>query len=453
MQQRSKRGGGWVAALVLVVATLGMVPVAAAQGGDEAPTASEVGITGDTINIAVIADSDNAISPGLFQGSADAVEGFAKFINNSCKPKNTCLAGRKLVVDFYDSKLNPNEARNAIIKACENDFAMVGTAAVLLSSIDDQLACVDKAGKETGIPDIPFLATEVFQQCSPITFPVSPPQVLCDTVDQHPQTFQASVGRAFYYKKKYGNDLHGIYLFGNDSKSARISSFASGLGQVREVCCKSDKDFDVSSLAPQAAYTPFAQAMKEENATYAQSGGPFSMMATLRKEAKLQGVNSVKVWDCGTQCYDEKFIEQAGADAEDQYVDTLYLPFHDKRELKANKMLANFVKYTGEEESGQLGAVYSWAAAVAFRDAVNAAVEKSGVNGLTRASLLEALNNIHEFDAEGMYSPVDLAGRKIGPCHVLNQVQDGEFVRIDPTKPGTFDCKKRNVIHVKLDLL
>jgi hypothetical protein len=434
------------AALVLV--TGAMVPIAGAQGSDAAPQATEIGVTPKEIRIAILADVDTPVAPGLFKGSQDAVEGFAKYIN-----KAGGLAKRKVVVDFIDTKLSADEARNAIIKACAEDFAMVGTAALFINNIDDQAGCVDKAGAATGLPDIPFLATEVQQQCSPITFPVSPPQVLCDTKDEHPQTFQSSVGRGFYYKKKFGNDLHGVYIFGSDLKSARNASFSSGLGQLREVCCKSDRDFDLSARAPQSEYTPVAQEIKDQSSTYAQNAGPFNTTVALRKEAKLQGVSSVKVWDCGTQCYDPQLIEQGGADVENQFADTLYLPFFNAADRKANKMAAAFYKSVGADNVGQLGAPYSWIAAIAFRDAVNAIVKQQGVNGLTRKNLLAALGNIHQFDADGFYSGVDLAGRTIGPCHVLNQVKSGKFVRIQPTKPGTFDCPKGGVVHTKLDLI
>ena len=115
-------------------------------------------------------------------------------------------------------------------------------------------------------------------------------------------------------------------------------------------------------------------------------------------------------------------------------------------------MLANFYQYTGPTKAGELGAAYSWVAAVAFRDAVNAVVKQGGNNALTRKALLDQLNKFHSFNADGMYSPIDLAARTIGPCHVLNQVQNGKFVRVEPTKPGTFDCPKNGVVHVKLDL-
>ena len=39
------------------------------------------------------------------------------------------------------------------------------------------------------------------------------------------------------------------------------------------------------------------------------------------------------------------------------------------------------------------------------------------------------------------------------PCHVLTQVKNGEFVRVTPKKPGTFDCAAKNVIETQLDLV
>lgn len=330
---------------------------------------------------------------------------------------------------------------------------MVGTAALFLNNVDDQLASKDQAGQPTGLPDIPFLTTAVAQQCSPITFPVSPPELLCGTKNQSPQTYQASVGRAFYYEKRYGKNLHGVYVFGNDLKAARDASFSSGLGQMRAAGVRSDEDFNLPSAAPQSSFTPVVQSIRNANSTYAQATGPFNMTVALRKEAKLQGVTSVKVWDCGTQCYDPQLLAQGGPDVEGQYADTLYLPFLNAADRKANPMLANFYKFTGPSKVGELGAPYSWIAAVAFRDAVNAAIKQGGNNALTRKALLDALNKMHAFNADGMYSGVDLAGRTIGPCHVLNQVQNGKFVRVFPTKPGTFDCPKNGVVQVKLNLL
>jgi len=441
----------WGAALcaVVVVGLAGVSTTAGAQSSNEQPKATDVGITDKEIHIAVIADVDNPIVPNLFKASPDAVKGFANYINS--KAGGGGLAGRKLVVDFYDSKLNANATTNAEIQACENDVAMVGTSAVSLASVDNMRNCKDSTGAAIGIPDIPFVTTALVQQCSDQSFPIAPPQVDCATKDQHPQTFRANVSRGLYYNQKFGKGkLHGVYVFGNDSKSARDSSFVS-LGALRDIGIKSDQDFDVSGFAPQSAYTPAIQAMKANNSNYGQAITA-NAMVLMRKEATLQGLTGVKVWDCGVGCYDkENFLKAGGADVEGQYVDTLFLPFYSKADQKANAMTGNYVKYTGQDKIASFGA-YAWAAGVAFRDAVNAQVKAGGINSVTRKTIFEQLNKIHKFDAEGMFAPIDLAGRQISNCSVTMQIKNGDYVRVSPTKPGTFKCWPNGIVERKLDI-
>src|SRR5262249_34656581 len=103
---------GAVLCAVIVAGIAGLSSTAGAQSSNEKPKATDVGITDKEIHIAVIADVDNPIVPNLFLGSVDAVKGFAKYMN-----ANGGLAGRKVVVDFYDSKLNANATTNAEIQA------------------------------------------------------------------------------------------------------------------------------------------------------------------------------------------------------------------------------------------------------------------------------------------------------------------------------------------------
>jgi hypothetical protein len=444
-----KRVWGALVCAAIIVGMASVGTTAGAQSGDEQPKATDVGVTADEIHIAVIADVDNAIVPNLFKGSKDAVEGIGKYLNS--KEGGGGLAGRKVVVDFYDSKLNANATTNAQIEACENDVAMVGTSAVSLASVDNMRNCKDSTGAATGLPDIPFVTTALVQQCSDQSFPIAPPQVECSTKDDHPQTFHANVARGRFYNEKFGkNELHGVYVFGNDSKSARDSSFVS-LGALRDIGIESDEDFDVSGFANQSAYTPVIQSMKSHDSNYGQAVTA-SGMVLMRKEAALQNLTGVKVWDCGVGCYDkDAFLKAGGADVEDQYVDTLFLPFYSKADQKANKMLANYVKYTGNDNLAGFGA-YAWAAGIAFRDAVNAQVEAGGVNSVTRTTIFEQLNKIDKFDAEGMLAPIDLAGREISNCSVTLQVKDGDYVRVSPKKPGTFKCWPNGIVERKLDI-
>ena len=60
---------------------------------------------------------------------------------------------------------------------------------------------------------------------------------------------------------------------------------------------------------------------------------------SLRKEAALQNLTGVKVWDCTTACYSKDFLAAGGSDVDGNFVYTLYLPFLSKAERKANPML------------------------------------------------------------------------------------------------------------------
>jgi hypothetical protein len=191
--------------------------------------------------------------------------------------------------------------------------------------------------------------------------------------------------------------------------------------------------------------------MKADGSNYGQAITA-NQMVLMRKEATLQGLNDVKVWDCGVGCYDkENFLEAGGSDVDGQYVDTLFLPFYSKADQKANKMVANFVKYTGNDKIASFGA-YAWTAGIAFRDAVNAQVAAGGVNSVTRKTIFEQLNKINKFDADGMLAPIDLAGRTISNCSVTLQVKDGDYVRVSPTKAGAFKCWPNGIVERKLDI-
>jgi ABC-type branched-subunit amino acid transport system substrate-binding protein len=122
--------------VVAVLALVGTLLVGVPAGAQSGSGASDVGVTAKTIRVAVVADVDNSIVPGVLQGIVDGVEGWGKYVN-----ANGGIAGRKVQVDFIDSKLNANDARNAIIKACGEDLALVGTGALLLQTVDDEVSC------------------------------------------------------------------------------------------------------------------------------------------------------------------------------------------------------------------------------------------------------------------------------------------------------------------------
>ncbi len=169
----------------------------------------------------------------------------------------------------------------------------------------------------------------------------------------------------------------------------------------------------------------------------------------LRKEADLQGINSKDVvWDCFSNCYDKRLIEQGGSAVEGQYVTLSQIPFN---ETKSNKAVATYVTATGVDKVDGFGA-YAWIASVLFRDSVNAIVKKGGNNALTRKALLAQLTATTSFNADGMWGTTNIGQRIPSPCFLVMQVKNGQFTRVYPTKPGTFDCKASNRITEKADL-
>jgi hypothetical protein len=402
-------------------------------------TASEVGVSPTTITVTVIADTGSPIRPGIFQGSVDAVEAWAKYVN-----ANGGLACRQVVVKAADSKLSGDDARNSITTACGDSLALVGTTALFIDNMQPAETCKDKTGKPVGIPDLAVLQTYAVQQCSPISFPMLSSGASCPYADEGERTFKISNVTTNYYTQKYGKGaLHGVYLVPNDLPSTIAASTPLFALDVHEGM-KKDAEFGVSALATQSAYTPYAQAMKLHKSTFARDGSDYASNVFMSKEAETQGVSTVKVWDCSLQCYDSRFISEGGSAVEGHYTWISFLPFEDQGH---NDELDAFLQY--DKKPDGFGA-QAWVAGEVFATAVKSIVADSGPNGITRSSLLTAIRNVNNFDAGGFIAPTDIGGKVGSKCLIGMQVQNGKFVRVDPVEPGKFDCTG-TVLDITLD--
>jgi hypothetical protein len=214
---------------------------------------------------------------------------------------------------------------------------------------------------------------------------------------------------------------------------------------AQKVGVKSDGVFDVHGADGQDKYLPMATAMQSHGSTIESSAVNDTSQAFMLKEAAVQGVSTVKVWDCTSACYSKRFLETAGAKAEGEYVD---MPFVPVEEAKHSPAVKAYVKSVGSGVIDGNGEE-AWGAALFFRDAVNAVVKAGGVNALTRANFLTQAKKIHAFNADGMLPTSDIPAKKATPCTSLFQVKGGKYVRVFPKKPATFDCNPQNVVTVK----
>lgn len=438
-----------IGALLVGVAAVGVAP-ATAQSSNEKPKATEVGVTASEIHIGVVADVDNPFAPGLFKGAVDGVKAGAAYLNS--KAGGGGLAGRKVVVDFYDSKLNGNESRNATIQGCQNDYALVGTSALFLTQVDDIVNCKDQAGQATGIPDLSAVTTGVPESCSTMAFPAYGTAIGCPTVTQNPQTYFANQGPAKWELSK-NKDLHGVVIVGNDTKDAArggtILALASQQAGIK--ADQGDPVVAVSGRDPQSVFTPIVQKMKDAGSNYSLNVASANQALLLRNEAALQGIDPSKVlWECAS-CYGNAIVKDNATDFEGEVQFLGFLPFE---EASVNKTVANFLKYMKQVGGtpDQFSA-YSFTATLAFADAVNAIVKKDGVNGLTRTNLITAIKGLTDFDAGGMLGTRSFKDGKTTSCFLMVQFKRGKWVRQYPTKKGTFDCKASNAVTVKSNLL
>jgi ABC-type branched-subunit amino acid transport system substrate-binding protein len=391
--------------------------------------ATDVGVTPETITVAVIADTGSSFRPGLFQGSVDGVKAWADYRN-----ANGGIGCRQIEVKEYDSKISPADTKNALLAACGEAVSTVGTTALFLNDVTPIEQCPDKSGAATGLPDIAVTQSEPVYQCSPVSFGLLPVGGTCPYAGSGERDYTVNTGPFDSYFKEYGEDaLHGTWVIPKDTPST-ISASMPGFRASQEMGIKRDAEIGASGLDTQSAYTPIAQQMKEKGSTYGRNGLDYKGTVFLRKEAEIQGVDTVKVWDCSLQCYDQRLISEGGTSVEGQYMWMSFLPFEDKG---SNDTLDAFLEYN--EKPDGFGA-QAFLAGELFAQVVDGIVEADGPNAVTRANILEGLRNTHEFDGGGMMTPTDIGARKQSTCYVLMQVKDGEFVRANPTKPGTFDC-------------
>jgi len=287
------------------------------------------------------------------------------------------------------------------------------------------------------------LQTYAAEQCSKISFAALPAAGSCPYTSGV-RSFKELSTTTDYYLKKYGTgSLHGVFLVPDDLPST-ISASTPLFAADEQFGVKKDAEFGISALATQSAYTSDVQALKTHNSTFARDGADYVSSVFLRKEAQVQGVNTVKVWDCSLQCYDQRLISTGGSAVENQYVWLSFLPFEDRGH---NPELDNFLQYDTAPDA--FGA-QAWVAGQAFAAAVKAVVAKSGPNGLTRSALLTGIRGLTTFDDNGFIAPTNIGGQVGSTCLIGMQVQNGKFVRVDPVTPGKFDCTG-HVITLNLD--
>jgi Periplasmic binding protein len=390
--------------------------------------ATDTGITADTITVETIADVGSQAVPGMANGSLEAVRGWAALLNESGG-----LACRKIDVRAFDSKLDPNETRSGMVDACQNAFADVGDFTLAVADMTPLSECTDKSGARTGQPHVTASAPSALVACNPTTFLAQGSNFSCPP-GQGERSFTVSTGVGDYVRQEVGGDATGLFQVGYTSP-AYLDVVMPQVQEMRAQGLTGDVH-GAKGSDPQSAYTPAVQKMKAAGAQFVFNNATFPSFLQLQAEAAAQGA-SVPHWICQAVCYDQAYPKAAGPLATGVQVVIGQLPFE---EADLNPEMKTFLDRVPTHNTFSMS---SWLAARLFQKAVESVVATAGPNGLTRASLLDALGKVKDFDAGGMTSPTTPGAHSPGLCSVIMTVTAaGTFERTFPTQPGTLNCGK-----------
>ena len=177
--------------------------------------------------------------------------------------------------------------------------------------------------------------------------------------------------------------------------------------------------------------------MKQHKSTFVLNMLDYKGTVLLRKEAvNQQASDTVKVWHCFLNCYDERLIGEGGTAVEGQYVWLSFLPIEDKG---SNPELDAFLQYDKKPDGWGMQA---WLAGEIFR----VCRERHDGRPRGRPECCDAGERAQRdpesprFRCEREMAATDVGNRVGSVCVVGLQVQNGKFVRVDPPQPGTFDC-------------
>jgi ABC-type branched-subunit amino acid transport system substrate-binding protein len=445
------RRSPWVVAVLVSVAL-----VAAGCGRDEDPPASEasgsqaegasadascegveleatdVGVTADTITIQVMADVGSPLAPGLFQGNLDAVEAFAEHVN-----ARGGIACRQLVVETWDTKLTPEEAKNGQIHACQVALALVGGNVLFNPDVTAMEGC--------DLPNLAGLAADNNEMCSSSTYLVQAVDESCPVAEGAPREIATYDGAYDWYLEEYGPDLHGVALIAGDVPST-VQAGTLIAAAFEQAGVTWDDRLKTFGSDPQTAYTPKVQALKQHGGNFVYGAANDTVMVNMMRETAAQGYDGVELWACILSCYTRETLA-AGDVVEGLHVSMGSLPFE---EADTNEALRAYVEGVGVADTDSFGA-NAWQAAMLFEHVVRRIVAADGPNAITRQRILEELPTVDDFTADGWLGtePKDLRG--MTSCTVIMKVEDGAFVRVHPSEPGTLDCDTSDLGTIMLD--
>lgn len=382
-------------------------------GEGDASTATDTGVTEDTIEIHSIADPGAPVE-GLNEGIHDGIAAFVDWCN-----EQGGVNGRTLELVLADAALFSVKERTE--EACAQAFALVGSGAAF-----------DRDGAQTavdcGIVDVP-------------AFTVYPEKAMADRMVQpmpNP-TDSFGVGPAQWIAEEYPDAIESaasLYIATGDVAQDQADRIVQAYEQV-------GFDFLLNQglTLGETNWGPVISTLEDQGIEYLTYTGVYQEFVNLQNAMRDQGLE-IPVVEVEANLYNQDYASTAGGAADGTLVRITLWPFEEADQNPATEQFLNILQeYRGDVDPELLG-VHAFSAGLLFATAL-----KELGDEVTRDALLEKLLDVHEWDGGGLHRLNDPGANVSSDCFIMMEIQDEGFQRRYPDEG--YSCPENGSVPIE----
>jgi hypothetical protein len=249
-----------------------------------------------------------------------------------------------------------------------------------------------------------------------------------------PSTVGLQLGPLEYYKKHFPQDTR-VGTIVSDVASAE-AQWAGQEAALKHVGYTIAYQRDVGPL--ETNFTTDVIAMRNDHVNAVDlSALDWQVAASFMQDAAMQNWHPGLIFSFGP-VYADQFIAQAGGAAVTNGIQIgqaqgLYLG-QDAAHVPADRLFIEYLHKVNPSWTPDFYSLFGWTSAELFVQALKAAGPHP-----TRGAVIDQLQKITSFDADGLLGPVNPAQKKPTNCFVALQIKDGTYQRVEPKTSG-FNC-------------
>lgn len=412
---RSRVRVGRGVTLLAVISLVGAIGLSGAAAQN--PPVDQPGVTDTEIRVGGVATVSNDPTGNTLGTAFDGTEAYFDYVNSTGE-KGVC--GRKLVLSSQRDDALANNRQEVQGLLDDNVFAALPIAVNLFTGADLLV--------QEGIPTFGWLINGEWGS---------------EDVNPGPPNFFGQVG-SFLNLKSPGPSFYADAWLAQKLNKKRVGLIAYNVPQSSGAADAVDATFekfpkagnvvfkDTSLSFGAVDYSVQVSKMKEDKVNLVIPSLDANGAFTLGREMKKQGLNAPMILP---NAYNQERIEENATVANGNYVFTLFTPFESTSKPKGLKLYERWIKKSGGTKSEN--SIVGWLNADLFVRGLKAA----GCD-FTRQKVIDAINQMTDYDADGFIAPVDWtkAHQQAPSCYTWLKVENGKFKPVFGQSDKPFLC-------------